>query len=312
MPSERGAVRAAADTTRQRLLRAAEQLFAEQGVDGARTRDITERAGQANSSALHYHFGSRKGLLAAILERHQTRVERELTTRLQHLGPTAAREGDEATELTALIAAYIEAEASELAHDSGRDCLRIVTQLAHETGFRDGTPHEALSGGALWDVFTRIATLLKAEDAQAKTPSGPPADPAGSPDTALSPPSGSGAADASIGGRSGGDGVPAAMARSSTAGTTTAVGGAEAVNSLCGPDVPLSPRVPSDPHVPLLPRLPDALAKERVELMVMLVGSAFADRARHVQAGRPRPVGGAAFRADLVRVVVAMVTAPGP
>ncbi|MGR7000250.1 hypothetical protein ACU686_22945 [Yinghuangia aomiensis] len=46
--------------------------------------------------------------------------------------------------------------------------------------------------------------------------------------------------------------------------------------------------------------------------MVMLVGAAFADRARHVQSGRARPVPSEAFRADLVRVVAAMLRAPGP
>ncbi|MGZ4555958.1 MAG: TetR/AcrR family transcriptional regulator, partial [Mycobacteriaceae bacterium] len=61
--------------TRDELLRAAEYLFARQGVGGTRTKQIVERAGQGNDSAVQYHFGSRQGLLEAILGRHLSRME---------------------------------------------------------------------------------------------------------------------------------------------------------------------------------------------------------------------------------------------
>jgi AcrR family transcriptional regulator len=41
---------------RERILAAALEVFAEQGFDGARTRDIAERAG-ANLGLLTYYFG---------------------------------------------------------------------------------------------------------------------------------------------------------------------------------------------------------------------------------------------------------------
>ena len=53
-------------STRQRLLRAAEELFAEHGLSGTSTRAILQRAGQRNESALQYHFGGREGLLEAL------------------------------------------------------------------------------------------------------------------------------------------------------------------------------------------------------------------------------------------------------
>lgn len=56
--------------TRQKLMDAAVRLFAMEGVAQAQTRAITEQAGQRNASALHYHFGSREGLLAALMARH--------------------------------------------------------------------------------------------------------------------------------------------------------------------------------------------------------------------------------------------------
>lgn len=54
--------------TRERLLNAAERLFAERGFNGVSTRMITEEAG-ANSAAMHYHFGSKAALIRAVFER---------------------------------------------------------------------------------------------------------------------------------------------------------------------------------------------------------------------------------------------------
>jgi AcrR family transcriptional regulator len=53
--------------TRERLMRAAERLFAERGIDAVSIRDITNEAG-ANSAAIHYHFGSKAALITAILD----------------------------------------------------------------------------------------------------------------------------------------------------------------------------------------------------------------------------------------------------
>src|SRR6476659_670458 len=55
-----------ASETRRLLLDAAALGFAEHGVRNASLVDITRRAGQRNSGALHYHFGSREGVLLAL------------------------------------------------------------------------------------------------------------------------------------------------------------------------------------------------------------------------------------------------------
>jgi AcrR family transcriptional regulator len=62
------------------LLLAGEELMAERGPDVS-LRDIAVAAGQRNNSAVHYHFGSRDGLVAAIVERRQ----RGLEARRMHL-----------------------------------------------------------------------------------------------------------------------------------------------------------------------------------------------------------------------------------
>jgi TetR/AcrR family transcriptional regulator, regulator of cefoperazone and chloramphenicol sensitivity len=63
------------DPTKDRLLEAAGEEFAEKGYDGATVRSICARAG-ANLAAVNYHFGDKEQLyLQAILEAHRCGVE---------------------------------------------------------------------------------------------------------------------------------------------------------------------------------------------------------------------------------------------
>ena len=54
--------------TRRALILAAERIFSEEGISNTSLRRINQAAGQRNESAIHYYFGSREGLVAAILE----------------------------------------------------------------------------------------------------------------------------------------------------------------------------------------------------------------------------------------------------
>lgn len=57
------------DRAREALLDAAEELFAQHGIDAVSNRRITEHAGTANHSAIKYHFDGRDGLMRALLSR---------------------------------------------------------------------------------------------------------------------------------------------------------------------------------------------------------------------------------------------------
>ncbi|MGW4700554.1 TetR/AcrR family transcriptional regulator [Streptomyces sp. NPDC004285] len=138
--------------TREKLIRAAEELFAAQGVDGAQLRDVVALAGQANPSAVQYHFGSRTGLRDAVMAGRQARTE-------QVLAPLLDAAGD---DLRPLVAALVTAEASELRTERGRRCLRISAQLSHESGVRTRTPHPTLAGTVYWRLIERIADRLAA------------------------------------------------------------------------------------------------------------------------------------------------------
>ncbi len=52
------------------LLDAATTLFAQRGIDNVSIAEIVRTAGQRNTSAVHYHFGSRDEILRAVLALH--------------------------------------------------------------------------------------------------------------------------------------------------------------------------------------------------------------------------------------------------
>ncbi|MDF1734797.1 MAG: helix-turn-helix domain containing protein [Minwuia sp.] len=60
--------------TRLALILAAERIFSEEGISNTSLRRINQAAGQRNESAIHYYFGSREGLVAAILELRTTPI----------------------------------------------------------------------------------------------------------------------------------------------------------------------------------------------------------------------------------------------
>jgi len=71
------------------LLEIAERLFAENGVEAVSLSRIVEEGGQRNRSALHYHFGSRSGLVAQLLHMrlsHVNAIRHQYLDRLQQKG----------------------------------------------------------------------------------------------------------------------------------------------------------------------------------------------------------------------------------
>jgi AcrR family transcriptional regulator len=75
--------------TKQRLIEAAEALFADEGFDRVSVRDITTKAA-ANVAAVNYHFGSREGLVAVVMARYINPVSEERLARLEALERRAA------------------------------------------------------------------------------------------------------------------------------------------------------------------------------------------------------------------------------
>jgi AcrR family transcriptional regulator len=59
---------AVAPSTKEQLVRTAERLLAERGLEGVSLREIGAAAGNGNNSAVQYHFGSKDQLIQAIVE----------------------------------------------------------------------------------------------------------------------------------------------------------------------------------------------------------------------------------------------------
>lgn len=110
--------------TRDRLIRAAERLFAERGVGGVSLREINREAGAKNAVAVQYHFGDRDGLLRAVLAKHWPDVEARRHALLDEY------EADPDSGIRFLSACLVRPLAAKLSdEDGGREYLQIHAEL---------------------------------------------------------------------------------------------------------------------------------------------------------------------------------------
>jgi len=117
-----------AETTRAQLIRAAERLLAERGVDAVSLREINREADQRNATALQYHFQDRPGLIRAILSKHEAGVDAGRTKLLDEIEASGSR------SLHRFALALVLPEAEKLSdRDGGRAYLRIVAQLVNSS-----------------------------------------------------------------------------------------------------------------------------------------------------------------------------------
>ena len=113
--------------TREELIDSAEELFAAKGIEKVTLAAITRLADQHNGGAIHYYFGGRDGLLAAILDRHEASLDKVRMDALIKL----RRSGSVTVE--ALLRIAIGALAGRLDSASGRSFLAIQRQRLVES-----------------------------------------------------------------------------------------------------------------------------------------------------------------------------------
>jgi AcrR family transcriptional regulator len=117
--------------TRERLLDAAERLFAEKGLHGTSAREIVATAGQRNESAIQYHFGGRKGLVEALVARRMETIE---AARLERLA--ALFEAEEAPSVRSLLHCLVDPVVELCLRDPGfRAFLSAFGEAALAPGF---------------------------------------------------------------------------------------------------------------------------------------------------------------------------------
>lgn len=123
------------DATRDRLIGAAEQLFAERGVDAVSLREINRLAGARNAVAVQYHFGDRDGVVRAVNAKHYPEVDARRHAMLDEY------EAHPEAGLRALAAALVRPLASKLADpDGGPEYLQIHAELINLP--RSGEPDD--------------------------------------------------------------------------------------------------------------------------------------------------------------------------
>ncbi len=132
-------------TTRDRLLDAAEALFAEQGVSETSLRELT-RLAKANLASVSYYFGSKEGLAAAIVQRRIVPLNDERLALLKALTDA------ESTSLEAILTTFFR-PAFRMRKEAGVDFTQVasfiqrsaslpaVRQLLHEEWHRLSDPY---------------------------------------------------------------------------------------------------------------------------------------------------------------------------
>lgn len=110
---------------RELLMQTAEELFAKKGIDAVSLNEINKAAGQRNTSALHYHFGNKRGLIDAIVYNHYTEIDHDINTRLDDFEASAPEERTPRKLLEALVIPF----AKQLDTPAGINYILIVSQV---------------------------------------------------------------------------------------------------------------------------------------------------------------------------------------
>jgi AcrR family transcriptional regulator len=149
-------------TTSERLITAAERLFAAHGIDAISLREINRAAGARNGSALQYHFRDRDGLVRAVMAKHHRDVEARRHAMLD------AYEAEGRPDLRAMAGALVRPLAAKLGDpDGGAEYLQIHADVINRprpmldpAAFDDPTSSmfrwRTLVGALLEDDATRL------------------------------------------------------------------------------------------------------------------------------------------------------------
>ncbi|MDG2539028.1 TetR/AcrR family transcriptional regulator [Dyella jiangningensis] len=143
----------AALPTKERILGAAEELFARHGFEGASLRQLTAAAG-VNLAAVNYHFGSKDRLIEEVFRRRLDQLNGRRMAALQKVA------GEPDTSIEEVLAAFI-VPALELSHDgNGSLFMRVLARAFAE---HDDTLRKFLSdnyGHVMRQFTAEFARLL--------------------------------------------------------------------------------------------------------------------------------------------------------
>jgi AcrR family transcriptional regulator len=140
-------------STKERILTAAEALFAQRGFEGASLRQLTAAAG-VNLAAVNYHFGSKDNLVEEVFKRRLDQLNAQRLTALKQIA------GHSGTTLEDVLGAFIR-PALDLSHDGGGGLFMRV--LARAFAEHDDSLRKFLSenyGHVMRQFTAEFARLL--------------------------------------------------------------------------------------------------------------------------------------------------------
>lgn len=110
---------------REKLLAKAEELFARKGIDAVSLNEINKAAQQRNTSALHYYFKNKQGLIKAIIYHHYAAIDGKIIARLDEFEQLPVAQRTPRKLLEAQLLPYAE----QLDSPRGVNYLCIVSQV---------------------------------------------------------------------------------------------------------------------------------------------------------------------------------------
>jgi len=114
--------------TQSAVLDAARHLFAEKGYPATSLREITREAG-VNLAAVNYHFGSKEGLLIALVRQCLDPINEE---RLRRLDAAEATANGEPIALESLLRIFLEPVFESMAANQNPEMPCLLARMHHE------------------------------------------------------------------------------------------------------------------------------------------------------------------------------------
>jgi AcrR family transcriptional regulator len=141
-----------ADLTKERLMTAAEGLFADYGIEAVSARQIALAAGQRNQSAIRYHFGTKDDLIVALLAQRIAEINERRARLLEAPGI--------AGDMRALIGAIATPLAERVERDaSGSAYVRFLAHLFSDRQRRDLLIEHGESAALLRSIYADLRRL---------------------------------------------------------------------------------------------------------------------------------------------------------
>lgn len=112
-------------TPRERIILAAERLFAIKGIGNATLKAVTQEAG-VNLAAVNYHFGSKQELVFAVFDDLADRISRR---RLALLAERKLATGGQPLSVSEIVFFFLE---PYVLHEGGRDGALLINMILHQ------------------------------------------------------------------------------------------------------------------------------------------------------------------------------------